>query len=77
MQVERADIDRPGFIALMEGRRLADARAPRHARASIEAGATYDFAPARQLYADAGFVPCAPFADHRDDPASCYTSRAP
>jgi putative acetyltransferase len=30
------------------------------------------FAPARRLYARFGFVPCAPFADYKDDPNSVF-----
>lgn len=32
---------------------------------SLETGTTAAFAPARALYASAGFVPCGPFADYR------------
>jgi putative acetyltransferase len=30
------------------------------------------FAPARRLYARAGFATCPPFADYTDDPNSVY-----
>jgi putative acetyltransferase len=34
-------------------------------RLSLETGTTTAFAPARALYASAGFVPCGPFADYQ------------
>jgi putative acetyltransferase len=33
-------------------------------RVSIETGSTAAFAPARSLYANAGFLPCGPFGDY-------------
>ena len=51
---------------------LAEARAAGHARVSLETGAQPAFAPARALYARAGFEPCAPFADYRESPNSAY-----
>ncbi len=45
-------------------------------RVSIETGATEPFAPAREMYASAGFVPCEPFGDYVDDGFStCMTLR--
>jgi enterochelin esterase family protein len=41
-------------------------------RLSLETGSMAAFAPARSLYAAAGFTPCAPFADYRDSPNSTY-----
>ena len=55
---------------------LAEARAAGYARASLETGSIAYFAPARTLYAAAGFVPCGPFADYVDDPNSTYMTRA-
>jgi len=53
---------------------LHQAAARRYRRVSLETGAGEAFAPARALYAGAGFVPCAPFGDYRADPASiCMT----
>jgi len=44
------------------------------ARLSIETGNTDDFAPARRLYASAGFEPCEPFGPYVDSPTStCMT----
>ena len=34
------------------------------------------FAPARRLYAAAGFVPCRPFGTYVDDPNSTYMTLA-
>jgi putative acetyltransferase len=45
-------------------------------RVSIETGSTAPFAPARALYADAGFEPCEPFGDYLPSPNStCMTRR--
>jgi putative acetyltransferase len=44
-------------------------------RVSIETGATEAFAPARSLYAGAGFVPCGPFGDYTESPNSAYMTR--
>jgi putative acetyltransferase len=43
-------------------------------RVSLETGSMAAFAPARTLYASAGFTPCAPFGDYRPSPNStCMT----
>jgi putative acetyltransferase len=41
-------------------------------RVSLETGSGPAFEPARALYASAGFVPCAAFADYRPTPNSAY-----
>jgi putative acetyltransferase len=41
-------------------------------RLSIETGSMSGFAPARSLYAGAGFVPCGPFGDYRPSPNSTF-----
>jgi putative acetyltransferase len=41
-------------------------------RLSLETGSMAGFAPARALYASAGFVPCGPFADYRPSPHSTF-----
>jgi putative acetyltransferase len=51
---------------------VAEARRRGYRRLSLETGASDHFAPARRLYAHHGFVPCAPFADYRDDPHSAH-----
>src|SRR5919201_929644 len=45
-------------------------------RVSLETGAGKAFAPARSLYADAGFVPCAPFGDYGPSPHSAFMTRS-
>jgi putative acetyltransferase len=59
------------------GRALFDhlvdvARGRGYRRVSLETGAGPAFAPARRLYASAGFRPCGPFADYRPSPNSAY-----
>lgn len=51
---------------------LAEARARRYARVSLETGAPDDFLPARRLYEAHGFALCEPFADYRPDPFSVF-----
>lgn len=61
------------------GRKLVEhlvgvAREQGHRRVSLETGAGPAFAPARALYASAGFTPCAPFADYEPSPnRTCMT----
>ncbi|MBP1076669.1 putative acetyltransferase [Microbacterium terrae] len=38
----------------------------------LETGSTAEFLPARTLYERAGFTPCGPFADYREDPLSVF-----
>ena len=53
---------------------LGVARARGYRRVSLETGTMDAFAPARSLYASAGFVPCEPFGDYRVSPYSvCMT----
>ena len=54
---------------------LRDARSRGIARVSLETGSMEFFAPARALYAKAGFVPCPPFGSYRDDPNSAFLTR--
>ena len=51
---------------------LADARARGVRRISLETGAMEFFAPARRMYAAAGFVDCPPFGSYVDDPLSVF-----
>jgi putative acetyltransferase len=44
-------------------------------RVSLETGSMAFFAPARALYAKAGFVPCAPFGSYVEDPNSVFMTR--
>ncbi|MEH6774028.1 MAG: GNAT family N-acetyltransferase, partial [Cereibacter changlensis] len=51
---------------------LAEARAAGYARLSLETGVEDVFAPARTLYAAAGFAPCPPFEGYAEDPNSVF-----
>ncbi|MCW2739162.1 GNAT family N-acetyltransferase [Nocardioides sp.] len=51
---------------------LDDARSRGVARVSLETGSMEFFAPARSLYAGAGFVPCEPFGSYVEDPHSTF-----
>lgn len=51
---------------------IAAARAAGYRRLSLETGTMAEFAPARALYASAGFEPCEPFASYRASPNSTY-----
>lgn len=54
---------------------LGVARARGYARVSLETGTTEAFAPARSLYASAGFVRCPPFAHYTDNDFSVCMTR--
>ena len=45
-------------------------------RVSLETGTMEAFAPARSLYADAGFTPCGPFGDYEESPTSAFMTRS-
>jgi putative acetyltransferase len=51
---------------------LGVARPRGYDRVSLETGSQDAFAPARSLYAAAGFVPCGPFSDYPDRPTSTF-----
>jgi len=51
---------------------IAVARERGYRRLSLETGSMASFAPARALYARAGFDVCGPFADYRESPNSTY-----
>jgi putative acetyltransferase len=51
---------------------IAVAREAGYKRISLETGSMAEFAPARALYASAGFEPCEPFANYRPSPNSTY-----
>lgn len=74
MRTSRAHLRR-GIGRALLAHLLREARADGYARASIETGSMDYFAPARRLYASAGFVECAPFAEYVDDPNSTYMTR--
>ena len=74
MRTSRAHLRR-GVGKTVLAHLLYEARAAGYARASLETGSMDYFAPARRMYADAGFVACGPFADYLDDPNSTYMTR--
>ena len=51
---------------------LAVARERGYARISLETGTMEAFAPARTLYATAGFTACEPFGEYRPSPNSTF-----
>lgn len=55
---------------------VAEATAAGFARLSLETGAQDSFAPARALYARAGFETCPPFPPYAEDPNSAFMTRA-
>jgi putative acetyltransferase len=55
---------------------LAFAEARGFRRVSLETGSGDAFAPARALYAEAGFVPCKPFGDYEASPNSTFVTRS-
>lgn len=54
---------------------LDEARRRGYRRLSLETGSMAAFAPARQLYAGAGFTYCGPFADYVEDPNSVFMTK--
>lgn len=65
-----------GLSRRMLAHLLAEAEAAGYARLSLETGAQPMFAPARQLYATAGFRECPPFEGYGPDPNSVFMTRA-
>lgn len=51
---------------------IAVAREAGYRRVSLETGTMAEFAPARSLYASAGFEPCSPFGDYRASPDNAF-----
>ena len=65
---------RQGIGRAMVEHLLDVARARGYERVSLETGTMAAFAPARELYAAVGFVPCPPFGDYTTNPHSvCMT----
>jgi putative acetyltransferase len=54
---------------------LAHARHAGMARIYLETGSAAAFAPAQQLYASEGFMPCGPFEGYQPDPHSVFMTR--
>ena len=63
-----------GVGRLMLEHLLKDAAGRSVQRISLETGSMDFFAPARRLYASAGFVVCPPFGEYREDPNSVFMS---
>ncbi|MCA1658949.1 MAG: GNAT family N-acetyltransferase [Verrucomicrobiaceae bacterium] len=55
---------------------LAEAKRRGYRRLSLETGSGAAFLAARQLYANAGFTYCRPFAEYCDDPNSAFMTLA-
>jgi putative acetyltransferase len=66
---------RKGVAARMLQHLLDEAGRRGYRRLSLETGSPAAFAPARELYARFGFVPCGPFADYVEDPYSVFMTR--
>lgn len=71
-----ADRQRQGLGRLMLARVLDEARRRGFTRVSLETGSEDFFAPARQLYARAGFTECGLFGSYRHDPLSTFMTLA-
>ena len=54
---------------------VEEARRRRYRRLSLETGSMAGFEPARQLYSNAGFSYCGPFAGYVEDPHSVFMTR--
>ena len=65
-----------GVGALVLARLLDEARDRGLTWVSLETGSMEAFAPARRLYARAGFVPCEPFSDYEPSRNSTFLTRA-
>lgn len=61
-----------GLARRMLDHLLTQAQAAGLNRLSLETGVQPSFAPARALYARAGFVECPPFEGYWNDPNSCF-----
>lgn len=71
-----ADARGTGVGATIVQRLLEEARALGLSRVSLETGSMEAFAPARRMYARAGFVPCDPFGDYSPSRHSTFMTRA-
>lgn len=65
-----------GIASALLAHVLADARQRQVRRISLETGSMEFFAPARALYAKAGFEPCLPFGSYVEDPNSVFMTLA-
>ena len=64
-----------GVAQAMLAHILAEAGRRGYERLSLETGSVPAFAPARCLYARAGFAECPPFGDYAEDPFSVFMTR--
>lgn len=64
-----------GFARRLVDHLIATAQDMGLTRLSLETGAQDSFAPARALYAAAGFVECPPFLGYKPDPMSVFMTR--
>lgn len=67
---------RKGVATRMLGHILDEASRRGYRRLSLETGSMAGFAPARTLYAQFGFVECAPFGDYVEDSNSVFMTRS-
>lgn len=65
-----------GLARVLLDHLLAEARALGYGRLSLETGVEDVFAPARALYATAGFAECPPFEGYVEDPNSVFMTLA-
>ena len=77
----RAEVKSMHTVEALRGRGIASAmlrhlvdvaQAAGYLRLYLETGTGPAFAPARALYAKAGFLSCGPFDDYEDSPYSCF-----
>ena len=66
---------RKGIASTMLRHVIAEAERRRYRRLSLETGAMDYFEPARTLYANFGFVRCAPFDKYLEDPNSVFMTK--
>ena len=66
---------RRGVARTMLDHLITEAGRRGYRRLSLETGAAEAFAPARELYARAGFTLCPPFADYVEDPNSVFMTK--
>lgn len=67
---------RRGVATALLAHLLDEALRRGYRRLSLETGSQPEFAPARALYARAGFGQCGPFADYIEDPYSTFMTLA-
>jgi putative acetyltransferase len=67
-----AEVRGQGIGKAMLGELVALARQRGYRRVSLETGRSAAFAPARALYASAGFVECGPFGSYPQDGQTCF-----